>query len=55
MAIETPNDRTLLNVVSHFEREIPGRQLTVAQINSVTEAAKRLIIDEIHSMKARRG
>jgi len=54
MAIETPNDRTLVNVASNYEREIPGRQLTVAQITQVAEAAKRLIIDEIHSMKARR-
>lgn len=54
MAIETPNDRALVNVVAAYEREIPGRQLTVAQINQVTETAKRLIIDEIHSMKARK-
>ena len=53
MAIETPNDRTLLNVVAHYEREVPGRQLTVAQITAVAESAKRLIIDELHSMKAR--
>ena len=54
MAIETPNDRTLVNVVAHYEREVPGRQLTFQQLTNVAETAKRLILDEIHSMKARR-
>jgi hypothetical protein len=52
MALDTPNDRILLNAVSHYEREIPGRLLTAAQLGRVAEAAKRMILDEIHSAKA---
>jgi hypothetical protein len=52
MALDAPNDRILLNAVSHYEREIPGRLLTVAQLARVAETAKRMILDEIHSAKA---
>ena len=52
MAIDTPNDRVLFNAIAHYEREIPGRLLTSAQLARVTETAKRMILDEIHSAKA---
>jgi hypothetical protein len=52
MALDAPNDRILLNAVSHYEREIPGRLLTSAQLARVAETAKRMILDEIHSAKA---
>ena len=54
MALDTPNDRALFNAVAHYERELPGRQLTVAQLTRVVETAKRLVIDELHSAKAQR-
>ena len=54
MALTTPNDRALINVVANYEREIAGRQLTPAQINRIAESAKRLVLDEIHSVKAAR-
>ena len=52
MALSTPTDRALINIVGTYEREIPGRQLTTAQITRIAEAAKRLMIDELHSAKA---
>lgn len=52
MALDSPNDRALFNAIAHYEREIPGRQLTVAQLTKVVETAKRLVIDELHSAKA---
>jgi hypothetical protein len=54
MALDTPNDRALFNVVAHYDREIPGRELTIAQLTRVVETAKRLVIDELHSAKAQR-
>lgn len=54
MALDTPNDRALFNAVAHYEREIPGRQLTTAQLTRVVETAKRLVIDELHSAKSQR-
>jgi hypothetical protein len=54
MALDAPNDRALFNAIAHYEREIPGRQLTVAQLTRVVETAKRLVIDELHSAKAQR-
>jgi hypothetical protein len=54
MALDTPNDRALFNAVAHYERELPGRQLTAAQLTRVVETAKRLVIDELHSAKAQR-
>lgn len=54
MALDSPNDRALFNAIAHYEREIPGRQLTVAHLTKVVETAKRLIIDELHSAKAQR-
>ena len=52
MALDTTNDRTLINVVAHYEREIMGTRLTVPQIARIAEAAKRLVLDEIHAQKA---
>jgi len=52
MALDAPNDRILLNAISHYERELPGRLLTATQLARVAEAAKRMILDEIHSAKS---
>ncbi|MEE8517639.1 MAG: hypothetical protein V3S98_00760 [Dehalococcoidia bacterium] len=52
MALITPNDRNLLNVVAHFERELAGKPLTVPQLTRIAETIKRSILDELHSMKA---
>ena len=52
MSLDSPNDRTLVNVVAHYERELMGRRLTVGQITAIAEAAKRLVLDEIHGLKA---
>jgi hypothetical protein len=52
MALDTPNDRALLNAVGHYDREIPGQPLTSTQLTRVAEAVKRFIVDEIHSAKA---
>jgi hypothetical protein len=54
MALDTPNDRALLNAVAHYDREIPGQPLTGTQIARVAEAVKRFIVDEIHSAKSNR-
>jgi hypothetical protein len=54
MALDSPNDRALLNAVAHYEREIPGNALTLTQLTRVVEAVKRLINDELHSAKAQR-
>ncbi len=54
MALDTPNDRALLNAVGHYDREIPGGLLTASQLARVAEAVKRFIVDEIHSVKAHR-
>ncbi len=54
MALNTPNDRTLLNVIAAYEREIMGAKLTTNQITRIAETMKRMMLDEIHSEKARR-
>ena len=54
MALNTPNDRALMNAIGHYDGEIPGRPLTSVQLTRITEAAKRFIVDEIHSAKANR-
>ncbi len=53
MALTTPNDRTLVNIIAAYEREIMGPRLTVSQITRIAETAKRMLLDEIHSEKAR--
>ena len=54
MALDTPNDRALLNAIGQYDRQIPGQPLTAVQLARVAEAVKRLIVDEIHSAKAHR-
>lgn len=54
MALTTPNDRALINVIAAYEREVMGEKLTITQINRIAETAKRMLMDEIHSEKARR-
>ena len=54
MALDTPNDRALVNAIGHYDGEIPGQPLTATQLNRVAEAVKRFIVDEIHSAKAHR-
>ena len=51
MALITPTDRSLINVISAYEREIMGQKLTIAQINRIAESTKRLLLAEIHSAK----
>ena len=53
MALDTPNDRALLNAVANYDREVPGRRLTQTQMARITETVKRFIVDELHSAKAR--
>ena len=55
MAMETPNDRTLINVVAHYERETMGPRLSGQQIARIAEAAKRWVLDEVHAQKAAAG
>ena len=52
MALNSPNDRTLLNAVTRYEQEIMGPRLSDRQLARIAEAVKRLVIDEIHSAKA---
>ena len=52
MTLVTPNDKTLLNVVAHYDREIEGAPLSQNNLTRIAEAAKRLILDELHSAKA---
>ena len=53
MALDMPNDRALMNAVANYDREVPGKRLTQAQMVRITETAKRFIVDELHSAKAR--
>ena len=52
MALNSPNDRTLLSVVARYEQEVMGRRLSDRQLARIAEAVKRLVFDEIHSAKA---
>ena len=52
MALTTPTDRNMLNVVGQYEREISGKQLTMAQLSRIAETAKRMVLDELQSVKA---
>ena len=53
MALDSPNDRALINVIAHYDREVMGPPLTARQIARIAEAIKRLVFDEIHTQKAR--
>lgn len=53
MAMITPNDRSVVNAVAQYEREIMGRPLAASEILRIAEAAKRMIQDEIHAQKSR--
>lgn len=52
MALTTPNDRTLLNTIAAYEREVLGRRLTTNELTRLTESIKRSVLDEIHALKA---
>ena len=52
MALNSPNDRTLLSVVARYEGEVMGPRLSDRQLTRIAEAVKRLVFDEIHSAKA---
>ena len=52
MALDSPNDRALINVIAHYDREVMGPPLTTRQIARIAEAVKRLVFDEIHTQKA---
>jgi hypothetical protein len=54
MALNTPNDRNLVNVIGAYERELSGRRLTTNEITRLTESVKRYMMDELHSQKAAR-
>ncbi|MEX2599109.1 MAG: hypothetical protein WD533_05570 [Dehalococcoidia bacterium] len=47
----TPADNALRNAIYQYERTVNGRNLTPAEITRIGEAAKRLILDDIHSLK----
>ena len=54
MALEnTPADNALRNVVSQYERAVHGRPLTSNEITRIAETAKRMLLDEIHSLKVK--
>ena len=52
MALNTTNDRALINVVAAYEREIMGPKLTANQLTRIAETTKRMLLDEIHSAKS---
>jgi hypothetical protein len=52
VALTTPNDRTLMNVIAAYEREVMGRRLTINELTRLTESVKRGVLDEIHALKA---
>ena len=52
MALDSPNDRALINVIAHYDRAVMGPPLTARQIARIAEAVKRLVFDEIHTQKA---
>lgn len=54
MAITTPNDRALLNVIAAYERELMGPKLTMTQLTRITESMKRMMLDELQSAKSAR-
>ncbi len=52
MALEnTPTDNTLRNVVAQYERQVGGRALSMSELSRIAESAKRMILDEVHSLK----
>ena len=52
MALTTPNDRTLLNVIVAYERELIGPKLTTNELTRIAESMKRMMMDEIQSAKS---
>ena len=52
MALTTPNDRLLLNVISTYERELMGPKLTTNELARIAESMKRMMMDEIQSAKS---
>ncbi|MEX2431469.1 MAG: hypothetical protein WD645_06065 [Dehalococcoidia bacterium] len=48
----TPTDNALRTVVAQYERQIGGRSLSMAELNRIAESAKRLVLDEVQSLKA---
>lgn len=54
MALITPTDRALVNVIAAYEREIMGPRLTANDLSRIAESMKRMMLDEIHSAKSAR-
>lgn len=54
MALITPTDRTLVNVIAAYEREIMGPRLSANDLTRIAESIKRMMLDEIHSAKSAR-
>ena len=52
MALTTPTDRALLNVVAAYEREFMGPKLTTNELARIAESMKRMMTDEIQSAKS---
>ena len=48
----TPTDNALRTVVSQYERQVGGRNLSISELNRIAESAKRMILDEVQSLKA---
>ena len=54
MALNTPNDRTLINVIAAYERELMGPKLTTNELARIAETMKRMMLDELQSAKSSR-
>ena len=54
MALNTPTDRALVNVIAAYEREIMGARLSANDLTRIAESIKRMMLDEIHSAKSAR-
>ncbi len=54
MALITPTDRALVNVIAAYEREITGPRLSANDLARIAESIKRMMLDEIHSAKSAR-
>ena len=54
MALTTPTDRALVNVIAAYEREIMRPRLTANDLTRIAESLTRMMLDEIHSAKSAR-
>jgi hypothetical protein len=53
MALEnTPTDNALQTVIGQYEHQVSGRSLSMTELKRIAESAKRMILDEVQSLKA---